>query len=194
MHLCLASSNNDTEHLRSSPSKDGPPSDAPPPPPSSAMPHDDEPLPLEPPPWPPMETIPGSASPWQPSPSIQSKKTSVDAVRPTSKSTSAASSPFSTPSKAAFLRSLDLHNREERPRALDQLALQSLQLSKEERSSASDIAKAIIKSSKNPDASPKLSSKGEPVDTSALTVSSLPSHKSSMSAEGSLAGDSDRCV
>ena len=87
-----------------------------------------------------------------------------------------------------------MHNREERPRALDQLALQSLQLSKEERSSASDIAKAIIKSSKNPDASPKLSSKGEPVDTSALTVSSLPSHKSSMSAEGSLAGDSDRCV
>lgn len=193
-HLYLASDYNDAEHLLLSSPKDGSPSDAPPSPPSSAMPHElldrDEPLPLGPPPWPPEDTILGSASPWQPSPSTQPKKTAMDAVRQISGSSSPVSSPFGTPSKADFLRSLDLQSHEERPRALDQLALQSLQLSKEERSSANDIAKAIIKSSKNPGASPELPSKKESVDIRAL---SLPSHKLSISAEGSLAGELDRC-
>lgn len=87
-----------------------------------------------------------------------------------------------------------MHSREQHPRALDQLALQSMQLSKEERSSANDIAKAIIDSSKNPGASPKLASKDEPVDVSTLIATSLPSHKPSISAEGALAGESNRCV
>ena len=87
-----------------------------------------------------------------------------------------------------------MHSREQHPRALDQLALHSMQLSKEERSSANDIAKAIIDSSKNPGASPKLASKEEPVDVSTLVATSHPSHKPSISAEGALAGESDRCV
>ena len=189
----VGSGYNDTEPLPPSP-KVEPPSDSPPPPPSSALPHEDEPLPLEPPPLPPMDTIPGSASPWQPFPSTLPKKTATDVIGATSERSSPTSSPFGTPSKANFLRSLDLQGRDQHPRALDQLALQSMQLSKEERSSANDIAKAIIDSSKNPGASPKLASKEEPVDASTLIATSLPSHKPSISAEGALAGESDRCV
>ena len=87
-----------------------------------------------------------------------------------------------------------MQSREEHPRALDQLALQSLQLSKEERSSANDLAKEIVMSSKNPGASTELPPKEEPVDIRALISASLSSRKSSASAEGSLAGESDRCV
>lgn len=197
-HFFLNSGYNDAEELPSSAPSDGPPTDTPPPPPSSAMPLElvDQDEPLGHPPWQPDDTIPGSTSLWQSSPSTHARTTAMDAVRQISEGSSPTSSAFGTPSKADFLRSLDLQSREEHPRALDQLALQSLQLSKEERSSANDIAKDIVKSSKNPGASRELPSKEEPVDIRALISASLSSRKSSASAGslGSLAGESDRCA
>ena len=96
--------------------------------------------------------------------------------------------PSGSPLKAAFFQKLDSPRRsnERLSGAFDQLALQGIQLSKEERSSAADIAKEIRKMSKKPTAEGRSSL----VDTRNLHGTTK------SSATGSLVSteDPERCV